>query len=241
MVYSGRKLSPVSSKASSSLDPRVPTRFEAGPDLRLAADLTAAGRVDEALEHLRGLVVRRPDCSLSRRALAELCFEVGCVDEAIRHGQTLLEQRPRSRVALSLLGAAYFRRGDLERARWCTDTLIAVEPREPTHHYQRALLLEQGGDLGGAARAMRRAQELEPSGDLASDIRMGLRLLDSVQLCEIVQRADEEVLFNLDLRRDPVSAVAAHGYCLSSFGLALLEAASRDLPPASAARHLRGH
>lgn len=231
----------MSSKLSAPPYSPAPARSDADADLRRAADLTAAGRVDEALEHLRGLVVRRPECTTSRRALAELCFESGCVDEAIRHGKALLARRPRSRAALDLLSLAYQRRGDLPRARWFVDALIVVDPLEPGHHYRRALLLEQEGDLGGAARSLHRALDLGADDLLAGEIRLAVRLLDSSQLCQIVQRADEEILFNLALRRDARGAAAASGYCLSSFGLVLLDAAAREMESPTTARHLRGN
>ncbi|MFM7321006.1 MAG: tetratricopeptide repeat protein [Armatimonadota bacterium] len=194
-----------------------------------AERLTSEGRFPEAIACLRSLISRRPDDVPALQELAALCLRTGCVDEAIGHAEAVLAVRPRSVAARELLVPALLQRGDALRARAELETLVALAPASADHRYRLARLFEQEGELGRASRSLHHALECAPSEELAGEIRMSMGLLDTLQLRQILERVEEERVFNVALRQDARAAVEARGYHLSAFGRVILDEAARLL------------
>ncbi len=206
-----------------------------------AARFTAEGRLPEAIACLRRVVSRVPDDVPALQELAALCLRTGCVDEAIVHAEAVLARRPRSLAARELLVPALIQRGETLRARRMLEALVSMEPRSAEHRYRLARLSEQEGALGQASREMHQALENSPGDELASEIRVSLGLLDTLQLREILERAEVELVLRTALRQDPRAAVEAHGYHLSAFGRVILDEASRQLESAVGATIVRAN
>lgn len=163
----------------------------------LAGMLAAVGRRDEALDHLRRAVARRP---LYIPAFVELALQLrktGQFDEAMTVTESGLTFEPQSADLQLALGYVLADRNERIRAQ---AVFAKVHAAEPTHH--DALLALAGaviwdGDYGRAADLYRRALAIKPLDD--TRIRLGKCLL------ELRQREEAEALFR----------TAAHG--LSKF------------------------
>lgn len=153
----------------------------------LAGMLAAVGRRDEALDHLRRAVGRRPHYIPAFVELALQLRKSGQIDEAMTVTESGLAFEPQSPDLQLALGYVLADRNDRIRAR---EAFAKVHAAEPTHH--DALLALAGaliwdGDYARAADLYRRALAIKPLDD--TRIRLGKCLL------ELRQREEAEELF----------------------------------------------
>jgi len=163
----------------------------------LAGMLAAVGRRDEALDHLRRAVARRPPYLPAFVELALQLRKTGQFDEAMTVTESGLTFEPQSADLQLALGYVLVERNERIRAQ---EVFAKVHAAEPTHHdalMTLAAAMIWDGDYARAADLYRRALAIKPLDD--TRIRLGKCLL------ELRQREEAEALFR----------TAAHG--LSKF------------------------
>ncbi len=159
----------------------------------LAGMLAAVGRRDEALDHLRRAVARRPHYIPAFVELALQLRKSGQLDEAMSVTESGLTFEPLSADLQLALGYALAERNERIRAR---AVFAEVHAAEPAHHdalLALAAAVIWNGDYAQAANLYRRALAIKPLDD--TRIRLGKCLL------ELRQREEAEALFR----------TAAHG------------------------------
>ena len=159
----------------------------------LAGMLAAVGRQDEALDHLRRAVARRPHYIPAFVELALQLRKSGQLDEAMTVTESGLTVEPQSADLQLALGYALAERNERVPAQ---AVFAKVHAAEPTHHdalMALAAAVIWDGDYGRAADLYRRALAIKPLDD--TRIRLGKCLL------ELRQREEAEALFR----------TAAHG------------------------------
>jgi tetratricopeptide (TPR) repeat protein len=192
--------------------------------LRLADLLRQRRRAGEAREILETAVAHVPNCPVSREALADVCVEIGRYDDAIPHGRALLELKPRSVHARDLLSTAYLHRGQYERALRLTNEMVRLDPFNPGHHFKRGVILQQTGLFAPACQAFVRTLELQADPELEEACQMAIDLLERYQIRQLLTLASEEILFRIQLQREPQETVQARGFYLSETAVAALMA-----------------
>lgn len=90
------------------------------------------------------------------------CHRAGQLDDAARAYEHILVQHASCADAENLLGVIAQERGDLATALARFDAAIAINPREPTFHYHRAVTLQALHRTDDARHAYERALELKP-------------------------------------------------------------------------------
>lgn len=152
----------------------------------LAGMLAAVGRKDEALDHLRRAVARRPPYIPAFVELALQLRKTGQFDEAMTVTESGLAFDPQSIDLQLALGYVLADRNERIRAR----TVFAkVHAAVPTHHdalLALAAAVIWDGDYGRAADLYRRALAIKPLDD--TRIRLGKCLL------ELRQREEAEAI-----------------------------------------------
>jgi tetratricopeptide (TPR) repeat protein len=166
----------------------------------LAGMLAAVGRRDEALDHLRRAVARRPHYIPAFVELALQLRKAGQFDEAMAVTESGLTFAPQSADLQLALGHALAERNERIRAR---EVFAKVHAAEPTHHdalLALAMAVIWDGDYGRAADLYRRALAIKPLDDT--------RLRLAKCLLELRQHEEAEAL--LRTATHGVSHLAAH-------------------------------
>jgi tetratricopeptide (TPR) repeat protein len=159
----------------------------------LAGMLAAVGRRDDAIDHLRRAVARRPHYIPAFVELALQLRKAGQFDEAMTVTESGLTFEPQSADLQLALGYVLAERNERVRAR---EVFAKVHAAEPTHHdalMALAAAVIWDGDYARAADLYRGALAIKPMDD--TRIRLGKCLL------ELRQREEAEALFR----------TAAHG------------------------------
>ncbi len=142
----------------------------------LAGMLAAVGRRDEALDHLRRAVARRPHYIPAFVELALQLRKTGQFDEAMTVAENGLTLEPQSVDLQLALGYVLAERNERTRAQ---AVFAKVHAAEPTHHEALLALAATviwDGDYGRAADLYRRALAIKPLDD--TRIRLGKCLLE---------------------------------------------------------------
>ncbi len=166
----------------------------------LAGMLAAVGHRDEALDHLRRAVARRPPYIPAFVELALQLQKTGQFDEAMTVTESGLTFNPQSPDLQLALGYILAERNERIQAR---EVFAKVHATEPTHHdalLALAMAVIWDGDYGRAADLYRRALAIKPLDD--TRIRLGKCLL------ELRQREEAEAL--LRAATHGVSQLATH-------------------------------
>ena len=126
-----------------------------------------AGLYAAAIRRLEAVIAHQPGFSRAHDNLG-LCREaLNQPEAALTHYREALrltrgDEHPSAWPAVNL--ATLLRsRGEPEEARVVLDEALRHDPRLPQAHYQMGMVLEQLGDLDGAAASLRRAAEVDPS------------------------------------------------------------------------------
>jgi len=149
----------------------------------LSMYLREAGRIDDAITHLR---IAAAESSNSRHALAAALLERGDAAEAVGHFREFIRLRPKDPSVLlahrglaSALVASGDRAGAIDELR----TIAALWPGDVRSRIDLADALARAGDPGGAVVAYRAAIQLEPRNVVALS-RLGALLMSRGQVDE---------------------------------------------------------
>ena len=85
------------------------------------------------------------------------------LDDAQRELLAALDDNPEGHKALALLGLAYFRGGKFAEALPVYRRLVGLTPTDASHQLNLGLVLLKLGDAGGAASALEKSRDLDPS------------------------------------------------------------------------------
>jgi len=191
--------------------------------IQLANIYRAQNRMGPAIEAMKAAVDLDPKDSDTQQQLLRALLEMGRYDEAIITSNKILQRYPKDLLARDILGIAYLQQGRLDNALRVTNELIHLAPTEAAHHFKKAVLLQQKGEIAHAMSAFLLALEMEPEGGLADDAREAIAALDSYQLRQILTLVVEDAVFKTKLMLDPESALAERGFHLSNAGVSTLK------------------
>lgn len=104
-----------------------------------AAELLAAGEVDEAYWHVRASIETQPTFMQAHNTLAVVYLRRGALARAERVMQQMLDVEPANTAALSNLANLYERTGRAQEAASLQSRLARLEPYPPYHFFQRGL------------------------------------------------------------------------------------------------------
>jgi len=197
------------------------------------------GRLDEAAEIYRELLVQRPDDPDFLHAMGLVNAQKGNVEEAESHLERALLGNPDNGEAHNNLGSLRQVQGRLEEAIRCHRRAIELRPGNARAHSNLGFALRKQGEFAEAERAYRRALELDP--DLVEAHRNLGRLLNSRGLLEEAESCVRRVV---ESRPDEAEAYEDLGQVLKNQNR-LIEAAgclqrALELDPSKgpALRHL---
>jgi tetratricopeptide (TPR) repeat protein len=151
--------------------PKAATCFraalEAAPDssmghANLGLALKEAGRVQEALVHLRRAHELAPETEGTLRSLVASLIESEAYEEALRVSENAVTRRPASYVAQFCLGFARQKADDLSQALTCYDKALEYRSDDPELHNNRGSTLQFLGRMEEARASYERAIEVGP-------------------------------------------------------------------------------
>lgn len=192
--------------------------------MRQAEVYQTLGMHDMALSAAAKAVEVHPRGLSAHEKLVSLHLKVGDYEGAIEAVRPLLKLVPRSVEARNALSLAYVGTGDFYGALRVTSEMVRLDPANPLHRLKRAMILEHLDDAGHAIEDIMAALELIDDAGLAADVRQHLESLDSAEIDRVLGLAEEDVVFRIEVIRDPRRATEARGFALSPWGLERLEA-----------------
>lgn len=190
--------------------------------LHLAQLYKEVNNENRALTEARRALNLSPDLLEARELVAELLLEQGLVEDTLQETREILKRSPHNLRGLDLMGTAYLYQGDLDRALHVVNQMILLSPADPLHHFKRAILLQQKGQVGEALASFLRVVEMDENSDISQQSVDAVHMLDDYQIRQILLLASEDALFRYRLNLDVERAVRLRGYCLSPAGLAAL-------------------
>lgn len=144
----------------------------------LSAANQALSRPDEALSlALRAAALAAGDNGLAIHA-AELLLRGGRTDDAVWLLNAATERDPADAMLWRLLSTAEIERDALVPALAAIDRAVILAPDNAEYHLHRGHLLFRAGDFAGAAEAIERAADLEPTSSAAQRARLDLALAE---------------------------------------------------------------
>lgn len=202
--------------------------------VQLASLYRAQNKIGPAVEAMKRAVDLNPNDCGTQEQLLHILIELGRYDEAVTLSRKLLAKSPRNLFVRDVLGIAYLQQGKIEDSLRVTNELINLVPADPAHHFKKAVLLQQKGEIAQAMSSFTRSLEMDPSGDMADDAREAIAALDSYQLRQILTIAVEDIVFRTKLIMDPEAASTERGFLLSSSGVSTLRQIDLDSLPGEA-------
>lgn len=202
--------------------------------VQLASLYRAQNKIGPAVEAMKNAVDLNPNDSGTQEQLLQILIELGRYDEAVSLSRKLLARFPRNLFVRDVLGIAYLQQGKIEDSLRVTNELIHLVPADPAHHFKKAVLLQQKGEIAQAMSCFTRSLEMDPGGDMADDAREAIAALDSYQLRQILTIAVEDIVFRTKLTIDPEAACSERGFLLSSSGVTTLRQIDLDTLPGDA-------
>lgn len=202
--------------------------------VQLANLYRAQNKMGQAIEAMKKAVDLDPMDSTTQEQLLQTLIELERYDEAISMSKKVLKRFPKSLYARDVLGIAYLQLGRIDDALRITNELIQLAPGDPAHHFKKAVLLQQKGEIAQAMAAFLRALEMDPEGEMADDAREAIAALDSYQLRQILTMAVEDRVFRTKLVMDPESASMERGFLLSGSGISMLRHIDLESLPSDA-------
>jgi Flp pilus assembly protein TadD len=186
----------------------------------LAAQLRDAGRIDEAVEHLR---IAAPDLPDARHVLGSILLDRGDVRGAVRELQAYVTENPRDPQIVSgreELASALLREGDRGGAIAEFRAIVAKAPQDARARLNLGNLLLGANDPEGAAAQYRECLRLQPdNADAAAQLGAvfvgsgrGTEALAMYRRASILQPANEtwrHVIIGLLLNRQQFAEAEA--------------------------------
>ncbi len=196
--------------------------------LHLAELYREVNNQKRALTEARRALKLLPDLLEARELVAELLLEQGFVDSSIREATLILKRSPRNLRGLDLLGTAFLYQGDVDHALQVVNQMALLSPSDPLHHFKRAILLQQKGQVGEALGAFMRVLEMGGEEELVEQAADAIQMLDEFQVRQILLLASEDAIFRNRLSHDVERATRQRGYHLSPGGLMALSQINFD-------------
>jgi tetratricopeptide (TPR) repeat protein len=132
------------------------------PHNRLAAQLAAQGKLDEAIAHYAEAVRIRPRSAYAHLDQADALSRAGRMDEAIAQYSEALRIRPNFEEAHNGLGVVLMRKGNHHEANAHLTEAIRLRPGFADAHHNLAVTLAREGRLDEAIPEMLRALQIKP-------------------------------------------------------------------------------
>ena len=150
-----------------------PTRVREA--VRRAAVYARTGRLSEARELYRSVLIARPDHREALKACALVAFRLGEVDESTVLLQRAVALDAEDAGAQNDLGNVLLAAGRVDAALAAYRRAVEIDPEKAETHLNLGQALRAKGDLDGAAEALGRATALRPD-HAGTVLRMGLVL-----------------------------------------------------------------
>jgi tetratricopeptide (TPR) repeat protein len=199
--------------------------------IRLASFYQAQNQMGLAIEAMHRVIELDPRNSGIQQILLRTLIEMGRYEEAVDTSNRLLKRSPKNILARDILGIVYLQQGRLDKALKVTEELIHIAPTDSAHHFKKAVLLQQKGEIAAAMTAFLRALEMDPDGEMADDTMDAIAALDGYQLRQILTVAVEDAVFKAKLALDPETALRERGFKLSPSGIStLMQINLSDIP-----------
>jgi tetratricopeptide (TPR) repeat protein len=127
-----------------------------------AQELSAQGRLEEAVSEYEKALEKDPGDSRFHVSLSQALLELGRYERAIEHTRKALEINPFNYEMHSNMGFFLARMGDVDTALKHLSAATRIHPRHPQGWYNRATLLLQQKDYDGALADYTEALRLQP-------------------------------------------------------------------------------
>ena len=148
-----------------------PTRVREA--MRRAAVYARTGRLAEAREFYRSVLISRPDHREALKACALVAFRLDAVDEAGALLQRAVALDAEDAGAHNDLGNVLLAAGRVDAALAAYRRAVEIDPERAETHLNLGQALRAKGDLGGAVEALNRAAALRPN-HAGTVLRIGL-------------------------------------------------------------------
>ena len=194
----------------------------------LAALLRETRRYEDAEKVLLVGLELKPNHRDLLEAMAEVALETGQPESAIDFAHRLLRLERNSLAARDVLGVAYLQLGRVNEALRMADQMVAINPMDPSHHFKKAVLIQQQGKMREAVGVFCLVVVFLLVCEMGDEARQAVESMDNQQMRQIVLLASEDPIFRTKLRRDPVHAVKERGFFLSEAGASALQMLDLD-------------
>jgi len=189
---------------------------------RLAEIFRIQRKLTPAIHLLEKAIRTDPSDFTVHEDLLRILLDSNRFEEAVTICDQLLAIYPKHVIAKDVLGIAYMQLGFIDKALRATEDLIRLDPTSPHHHFKKAVLLQQKGEIAPAMTSFLRVLEMEFDSEVAFEAKDAIDLLDRYQLKQILSIASDDSVFRAKLRLDPVSAFMERGFVLSTNGISIL-------------------
>ena len=122
-----------------------------------------AGRLNEAIEHLRRAAEIAPDLAFIHANLSEACRLAGRLDEATEAASRALRLLPQFPEPLNSLASIALMQGELDKALGYCRQAIALKPNFAAAHDNLGTILKELGQLEEAEQAYAKASQIDPN------------------------------------------------------------------------------
>ena len=138
--------------------------------LSLAVMYRALGRIPEAQEELRRVLILQPANDDAHRLLGGMHIDRGEWDQAIDEIQEAIALRPNYWRNHSELGFAYYRSGRLDEAAKAYQRVTELQPDSARGFHMLGTVQQAAGDSAAALESYRKANEIRPADSTWSNI-----------------------------------------------------------------------
>ncbi len=175
------------------------------PSLQQAAQLLGQGRLHEAIDAARALLVVQPSDALGWQFLGLAQLMAGALDQAAEALERSIGLNGRDARSFSMLGVVMAQRGQHADAAAQLDRAVEIDPAQPQLWYDRARVLHGAGRLQDAlhsvdqalARHRHYAEAWLNRGNILRDLDRLPEALESLQTAAQLAPTDVAVLYAL--------------------------------------------
>lgn len=189
---------------------------------RLAEIFRMQRKQAPAIRLLQKAIRNDPSDFTIHEDLLRILLDSNRFEDAVDVCEQLMLIFPKHIIARDVLGIAYMQMGFIDKALRITEELIRLDPTSAHHHFKKAVLLQQKGELAPAMTSFMRVVDMDFDSEVAFEARDAIDLLDRYQLKQILTIASGDSVFRAKLVLDPISASKERGFVLSTSGLTVL-------------------